>query len=136
MTEEEQVRMANEAPLTDEQARGAFCAAIRLVQDVMDMVNAAIQSVDPADANAIHAAQVAAQAKRIELFGVRERDAAILRAHPLFPLWKLVLQMAKQLESLLAVTNPQIFAARKTAELDARQALKQAQKLKAKAEAA
>jgi hypothetical protein len=121
--------------LNDEQARGALFYAVRTLQDVMGMVKRAFDAVDEKDSNAIHAAHIRAQRLRIEKMGVNDQERTILRAHPLFPLWKLMVATGALLERILMVTNPNLNLGRKRS-IDPTKAEAEASKLALKIEAA
>jgi hypothetical protein len=121
--------------LTDEQARGALFYAVRTLQDVMGMLRRAFEAVDEKDANAIHAAHIRAQRQRIEKMGIRDQDRTILRAHPLFPLWKLMAAAAALIERMLIITNPDLNPGRKRS-IDPDKAEAAASKMALKIEAA
>jgi hypothetical protein len=97
------------------------------------MVRAAIQRVDQEDANAVHAEQIKAQARRYRVLNVSADEKTLIRAHPLYPLVRLLIQASKQMQGLLAVTNPKLFAASKL-EVDAEFQKLKADRLRAKAD--
>ncbi|MCA8916247.1 MAG: hypothetical protein KDB90_12625 [Planctomycetes bacterium] len=116
--------------LNDEQAAGVLTRAVRVVQDVMDMVESALQRVKGDDADNVFAARVEAQRVQDQHIGVQPgRDFALVRLHPLNSLWQMALRAAALLDRLLATTNPQLYAERKRAELDVRAAHRKAEKL-------
>ena len=116
-----------------EEIRNALRGAMQTVQRVMNMVNKAIDAVDEADADAVHATRVTAQRKRDDFIGVRSDESTIIRAHPLFALWKLADQCARQIERLVVLTSPDQLARQRA---KAAKAKRDAEKLEKKAEKA
>ncbi|MCB9895424.1 MAG: hypothetical protein H6839_13325 [Planctomycetes bacterium] len=121
--------------LTDDEAKAALQEAAEIVQDVLGMVHTAIKRVRGETADEVHAARVEGQAKRIRIHGIRADDGSILGMHPLYALWRLALKAASQLERLLSITSPKLFAGRQVA-LNAAKELAKASKLKDKVAAA
>jgi len=109
---------------TDEEAVGMLADAARTLADVLASIKKALARVNQDDADAVHAARVEAEFKDVETFGVREEQAA-LRMHPLQPLWALAAKTGAALERMIALTNPGVYAARKLAELEVKQAFKE-----------
>lgn len=112
--------------LTDDEARGMLARAARAVADTLERVEAAIRRVNQEEADALHAARVASDHKRMTVFGVRSEDD-LMRVHPLYPLMQLASRLAKSLGRILAITNPNLYVERKVAELRAAREFKQSQ---------
>jgi len=106
---------------TADEIRNALRGAMYTVQRVMNMVNKAIDAVDEADADAVHAKRVTAQRKRDDFVGIRSDESTIIRVHPLFALWKLADQCAKQIERLVVLTNPDQLARQRVKAAKAKQ---------------
>lgn len=121
--------------MSDEQARISLLESVRVLQQIIAQMRRAIEAVDEKDANAIHAAEVKAQRQRIEQMGVREQDRTIIRAHPLFKFWKLIVSAVALVEDVLLVTNPNLNAGRKRS-LNAEQTMVKTGKLELDAAAA
>lgn len=94
----------------EDEVRNALRGAMHTVLGVMRMVNNAIQRVNKDEADAVFAERITAQHRRDKLVGIRGDEAGIMRVHPLFALWKLAHQCAKQVENLMRLTNPREFA--------------------------
>ena len=123
---------ATQPVIPDSKARELLREAVDTVSEVIRKVRGAITRVDDKHANAVHAHQIAAQEHRYRVMGVRQDERTMIRAHPLYPLQRLLMQATKQLADLLAITNPTLFANQK-AQLNAELKRLEAQKLQEKA---
>ena len=121
--------------LTDDEAKAALQEAVDVVQDVLGMMRLTLKSTSAEDANFLHKAEMQTQRLRVEHDGVKPNERSVLRAHPLFRLWQLAMKAAAQLERLLSVTNPQLFAQRAVT-LDAARELAKAERTAAKSRGA
>ena len=118
---------------SDADAKATLQQAVDIVQGVLNMVHTALNMAGVDDANFLHQAELQAQRLKVEHSGVKPGERSILRAHPLFALWKLALKAASQLERLLSVTNPALFAQR-VVTLDAARELAKAERLAERAQ--
>ncbi|MCA8915117.1 MAG: hypothetical protein KDB90_06870 [Planctomycetes bacterium] len=116
--------------ISDDDAVATLQLAVDIVQDVLGQVQLALKMAHVDDANYLHQAEMHAQRLRTERLGVKEGERAILKAHPLFGLWKTALKAGSQIERLLSVTNPGLFT-RRTIAIDAARELRQARRLEA-----
>jgi hypothetical protein len=119
--------------ISDDDAAATLALAVEVAQDVLGMVHAALKRADLDDANAIHAAELKAQRQRIDAMGAKPGEQAILRAHPLFALWKLAMQATDRIDRLLSITNPGLYAQRAVA-VDVARELRATTRLALKAE--
>jgi hypothetical protein len=121
--------------MSDEQAKLSLIETARVLQQVIAQMRRALEAVDEQDANAIHAAHIKAQRQRIVQMGVSEKERTILRAHPLFKIWKLMVSAVSLVEDILLVTNPNLNRGR-VRSLDAEKAVVKAGKIELDANAA
>ena len=104
--------------LTDDEARGMLVRAAQACANMLRDVRAAIERVNKEEANSIHALRLSAQFKDITKRGVLS-DNEVLKVHPLYPLLNLAAKLSASIERILSITNPNMMAERKLAELRA-----------------
>jgi hypothetical protein len=119
---------------SDSDALAKLQLAAEVVGDVLAMVQEALRRGLNEDSHAIHIAELKAQRLRAEELGTKVGERAILRAHPLYTLWKLALRASDQLQRLYSVLNPKLFAER-AVELDAAREVARAARIGAQAHA-
>ncbi|MBZ0137683.1 MAG: hypothetical protein K8I27_15060 [Planctomycetes bacterium] len=112
--------------LTDDEARSMLATAAKVMADMLHRVRGSIEAVNQAEANAIYAAELSARYKDVKRSGTPD-DRELVRAHPLYSLLTLAEKLGRSIERILAITNPNLHAERKMAELRAVHAFRQSQ---------
>lgn len=110
--------------LTDGEAIGMLRRAAHAVLDTLEMAHSALMKADRNAADATYLERLETELKEAKRPAYGE--APKLRSlHPLYPMWQMVAKLSTSLERILGLTNPEIVAERKLAELKAAERFKQ-----------